>query len=38
MLVYLTLGPMTHYADNVLGPTTLVLAVLSWVLMRRLIR
>ena len=38
MLVYLTLGPMTHYADNVLGPATLVLAVLSWVLMRRLIR
>ena len=38
VLVYLTLGPMTHYADNVLGPSTLVLAVLSWMLMRRLIR
>ena len=38
MLVYLTVGPLTGYADNVLGPITLVLAVLSWVLMRRLIR
>ena len=38
MLLYLTVGPLTHYADNVLGPATIILAVLSWVLMRRLIR
>jgi hypothetical protein len=38
MALYLTVGPLTKGSDNVLAPATIVLAILSWLLMRRLIK
>jgi hypothetical protein len=38
MALILTVGPLTNNSDNVLSPGIIVLAILSWLLMRRLIK